>query len=87
MTEVTIQIACDSPYFASIGDIQLNAKDESVRIELPAGDHELIWAVAGGAGGAFQAKIMEGARTLCSVADWKISVGGGWCGDLAAFQV
>lgn len=87
MSEVTIQIACNSPFFASIGDIVLNGRTESVSIELPAGDHELIWAVAGGSGGAFQARIMKGARTLCSVPDWKISAGGGWCGDLAAFQV
>ena len=87
MSRVTIQIACDSPFFASIGDIVLDGRADPYSIDLPSGPHELVWAVVGGRGGAFKATIRDGGRTLCSVPDWKIPARGGWCGDLAAFQV
>lgn len=87
MSTVTVQIACDRPFFASIGDVVLGGRAEPFSIDLPQGAHELVWAVIGGRGGAFRATISQGARTLCSVADWKVPVTGGWCGDLAAFNV
>ena len=87
MSMVTIQIACDSPFFASIGDIVLDGRSDAQAIDLAAGPHQLVWAVVGGTGGAFKATIKDGARTVCSIADWKIPVGGGWSGDLAAFSI
>ena len=84
---LTIQIACDRPFFASIGDVALDGKSSLLTIDLPSGPHELVWAVLAGAGGDFKATIREGARTVCSVSEWKIPAGAGWCGDLATFSV
>ena len=87
MCRVTIQIACESPFLAPIGDIVLDGKLNPSGVDLPSGAHDLIWAVVGGAGGAFEATVREGGRTLCSVSDWKIPAGGGWSGGMASFQV
>jgi len=87
MSVVTIQIACDRPFFASIGDVVLDGRSGNQALDLESGPHELIWAVVGGTGGDFKATIKDGARTVCSISDWKIPVGGGWCGDLAAFCI
>lgn len=87
MSRVTIQIACDRPFFACIGDVVLDGRADAFSVDLPAGSHSLIWAIAGGRGGAFRATIRDGGRTLCSIADWRIPATAGWCGDLATFCV
>jgi len=85
--QIDREITCDRPFFASVGKVAIDGRSGALSIELPSRTPSLDLGRARRSGGDFRAKIQEGSRTLCTVADWKVPAGGGWCGDAATFSV